>query len=259
MTSSPPSFSIITCTWNSARYLPRSIASVLSQTCQPSEYIFVDGGSTDGTLELIGAIPRNVILLSGVQGGVSRAMNAGLRVAGGDVVAHLHSDDYYLHPGVLQEVAETFTQRSAEWVFGTILNVIDGQCEPLSYRMPRYSYRTLLRGNFIPHPATFVRRRLIETAGYFDEEYRFAMDYALWLELGKLAEPVQIDRPLTAFRRHPESLSTKNRLLGLEEDFKVRMRYAGDSPLEHLMHYARYLVRRQRLVWALGRTSESSA
>src|SRR5512138_3071033 len=98
-------FSIVTCTWNSAAHLAQSIDSVLTQECSDIEYIFVDGGSTDGTLEMIRGVPREVRLIENVRGGISRAMNAGLEAATGDVVAHLHSDDYYAHPRVLSHVA----------------------------------------------------------------------------------------------------------------------------------------------------------
>ena len=114
MKESLPSFSIVTCTWNSAEFLSQSIESVLSQDYPPAEYIFVDGGSSDGTLEMINAIPRDVIVLRDVRGGISHAMNAGLRIATGDVIAHLHSDDYYLAPDVLTKVGRVFTETGAE-------------------------------------------------------------------------------------------------------------------------------------------------
>src|SRR5438045_551972 len=98
-------FSIITCTWNSEPFLEQSIASVLAQDHTDFEYIFVDGGSVDGTLERIQRVPRPVKLLQNVRGGRTRAMNAGIAAATGDVVAHLHGDDYYLHPRVLSSVA----------------------------------------------------------------------------------------------------------------------------------------------------------
>ena len=99
-------FSIISCTWNSEPYLAQSIASVLAQDYPDIEYIFVDGGSTDGTLERIRSIPRPVKLIEDTRGGISRAMNRGIEAASGDVIAHLHGDDYYLHPRVLSMVAQ---------------------------------------------------------------------------------------------------------------------------------------------------------
>ncbi|MGE5622161.1 MAG: glycosyltransferase family 2 protein, partial [Bacillota bacterium] len=243
-------FSIITCTWNSEPYLAQSIASVLTQDYPHIEYIFVDGGSTDGTLERIKSLPRSFRLLENVRGGISRAMNEGVRVATGDVVAHLHSDDYYLAPDVLSNVARHLQSSGHNWLFGRILRDVDGKLEPEKYVSPRYSYARLLRNNFIPHPATFVRREFLQRAGGFDTTLKYAMDYDLWLKLGELGEPVQLDEPLAAFREHQGSLSTRDRLPALDEDFRVRLSHVGANPIVRAIHYARYLVRRKRIMQA---------
>lgn len=246
----PLSFSIITCTWNSAAYLPQSIASVLAQDYPHVEYIFVDGGSTDDTLQQISAVPRPYKLLENVRGGISNAMNAGIRAATGDIIAHLHSDDYYLRPDVLSLVATLLEQKKQGWLFGRTMTDIDGKLLPEGYLAPRYSYAQMLRGNFVPHPATFVRRELMLRTGGFDTKLKYAMDYDLWLKLGCLSEPVQLDVPLAAFREHEGSLSTRNRLAAMEEDFFVRLSHVGRHPIAKAMHYARYFVRRQRAVLA---------
>jgi glycosyltransferase involved in cell wall biosynthesis len=247
-----PTFSIVTCTWNSEPYLEQSIASVLAQDYPHIEYIFIDGGSTDGTLDRIKSLKRPYRLLENVRGGISRAMNEGIRLATGDVVAHLHSDDYYLHPQVLSTVARHLQESGLNWLFGRIMRDVGGQLLHEKYASPRYSYPRLLRTNFIPHPATFVRRELLQRAGGFDTKLKYAMDYDLWLKLGSFGAPVQLDEPLAAFREHQGSLSTRDRLPALEEDFRVRLAHAGLNPVARAMHYARYLVRRQRMLQAMG-------
>lgn len=247
-------FSIITCTWNSEPYLAQSIASVLAQDYPHIEYIFVDGGSTDGTLERISALSRPHRLLRNVSGGISRAMNEGLRVASGDVIAHLHSDDYYVGPHVLSTVATHLQSSGRNWLFGRILRDVGGTLEHEKYISPRYSYSRLLRGNFIPHPATFVRREAILRAGGFDTNLKYAMDYDLWLKLGELGEPVQLEEPLAVFREHKGSLSTRNPLPALDEDFRVRISHVGFNPVARALHLARYLVRRKRILDAGART-----
>lgn len=243
-----PTFSIITCTWNSEPYLAQSIASVLAQDYPHIEYIFVDGGSTDGTLERIKSLQRPYHLLTNVGGGISRAMNEGIRIATGDIIAHLHSDDYYLGPEVLSTVARHLQASGSNWLFGRILRDVGGKLEAEKYVSPRYSHSRLLRNNFIPHPATFVRREFIQRAGGFDIRLKYAMDYDLWLKLAELGEPVQLDEPLAAFREHQGSLSTRDRLPALEEDFRVRLAHVGPNPVARIMHYARYLVRRKRIL-----------
>ena len=245
--------SIITCTWNSQAYLSESIASVLAQDRPEIEYIFVDGGSTDGTLEMIHAIPRKVTLIENIRGGISRAMNAGIEAATGDVIAHLHSDDYYAHPKVLSNVARALERDNAAWLFGRCLTDIDGNLLTEGYAVPSYGYRRLLKGNFIPHPATFVRRSLFAQAGNFDERIKYAMDYDLWLRLGKLAPPVQLDGHLAVFRAHSASLSTANKMASFEDDYAVRMKYVNRTVLSQAYHRAHYFVRRRRLNAALGK------
>lgn len=230
--------------------MPESIDSVLMQDYPNIEYIFVDGGSTDKTLEIIRSLKRPYTLLEGVRGGVSNAMNEGLRRATGDVVAHLHSDDYYLHERVLSTAAKHLEETGRAWLFGRTKSVIDGKLVPEGYQAPRFSSPRLLKGNFIPHPATFVRRDLMQRTGGFDTKLKYAMDYDLWLKLGRRHEPVQLDEALTAFREHEGSLSTKNRLAAMEEDFRVRLAHAGFDPMGKAMHYARYFVRRQRALQA---------
>jgi glycosyltransferase involved in cell wall biosynthesis len=248
-------FSIVTCTWNSARYLQQCITSVKAQTYDEIQHVFIDGGSTDGTLDIIRSAYPGATIVEGIRGGIARAMNEGIRAATGDVVAHLHSDDYYIAPDVIARVAETFDRERCDWLFGRIVSDVEGNLVPEPYVAPDYSYRQLLRYNFIPHPATFVRRELFQRAGVFDETIRYAMDYDLWLRLGRISAPVQLRSPLAAFRRHAGSTTEANRLASHRDDFEVRMRYAGWSPVTRLEHLARYLIRRRRIARELTPTT----
>jgi len=239
--------SVITCTWNSEPYLAESIASVLTQTHPDVEYIFVDGGSTDGTLERIAAIDRPVTVVNNVRGGISRAMNEGILAATGDLVAHLHSDDFYLGPDVLAQVAAAMVAPSVGWCFGRIKRLKDGVLSPEGYVIPPYSAKRLLRGNFIPHPATFVRRDWMNQAGRFSEVLKYAMDYDMWLKLASRGDALELHKPLAAFREHAGSLSSSNRLAAFEEDYKVRQQHCVGQPLQGLEHRIRYWVRRRRI------------
>ena len=240
-------FSIISCTWNSIKYLKESVDSVLMQDYGDIEYIFVDGGSADGTLEFISKIDRPIKILNEVRGGISRAMNEGVRVATGDVVAHLHSDDFYLDPYALSSVANVLESKKAGWCYGRIKRMVNGHLVPETFIAPKYSPERLLRGNFIPHPATFVRRDWMLRAGCFDESRRYAMDYDLWLKLREFGAPAEMEVPLAAFRVHDGSLSSSNRLAAMEEDYRVRIAHAGRNRFHLAEHFLRYWVRRCRL------------
>ncbi|UVW29932.1 glycosyltransferase family 2 protein [Massilia sp. H6] len=247
-----PTFSIVTCTWNSAATLADTLASLQSQTCQDYEHIFVDGGSTDATLALIAAYPANKRVLRDIKGGISRAMNQGIAAARGDIVAHLHSDDYYAGPEVLAIVKHAFDEaclagKPLDWVYGNILIRKDGELAP-PYAMPAYSYRALVSGrSAIAHPAAFVRRAAFERVGLFDETLRYAMDIDLWLRLGATAQPAMIDRPLAVFRDHAGSVSSANRLQARQEEFRVRRRYMHKAPLAFGIYCLRYLKRLRAL------------
>lgn len=245
-------FSIITCTWNSEPYLAQSIESVLAQDYSDIEYVFVDGGSTDGTLERILRIPREVILVRDIRGGIARAMNEGVRVASGDVIAHLHSDDYYLYPSVLSDVADVMRASGCEWTYGRHMTDVGGKLFPEGYELPKFSYRELLRLNFIPHPSTFVRKKVFDRAGGFDESLKYSMDYDFFLRIAKLHKPAYIDKHLTAFRVHGGSTSTANAAADFNQNFRVRMRHAGLSPWALLYHGAYYAVRGLRLARRLA-------
>jgi glycosyltransferase involved in cell wall biosynthesis len=240
-------FSIITCTWNSAQYLPKSIESVLSQDYQDIEYIFVDAGSEDNTYGLIKAIPRDIVYVTGIRGGISAAMNKGIELSTGDVIAHLHSDDYYIHSDVITRVAKILDESGAEWCFGRALNNVNGEVSPESWKVPVYTYRRLLKGNFIPHQATFIRSRVFNRLGMYNAKYRYAMDYDMWLRIGRVYKPIQVDEHWSVFRRHEGSLSTANQIEGFKEDFKIRMAYASKTPWDYAYHYAHFLVRMRRL------------
>jgi glycosyltransferase involved in cell wall biosynthesis len=242
-----PRFSIITCTWNSAATLADTLASVQRQTCRDVEHIFVDGGSTDGTLDMIAAYPGNKRVLHGVSGGISRAMNQGIAAARGEYIAHLHSDDYYASDDVLAQVAERFAAEQVDWVFGKVQVLKDGElAQP--HPMYPFSFRSFAAGRaFVSHPAVFIRRAVFGQVGMFDEQLKYAMDIDLWLRLGQVARPAMIDQPLTVFRDHAGSVSSANAAKARQEEFRVRLRYMRRAPIAFGIYCLRYLKRTHAL------------
>jgi glycosyltransferase involved in cell wall biosynthesis len=242
-----PTFSIVTCTWNSAATLADTLASVQRQTWGDLEHIFVDGGSTDATLEMIAAYPGNKRVLRDVGGGISRAMNHGIEAARGKYVAHLHSDDYYAGDDVLATVARRFGEEQVDWVFGKVQVLKDGRLLPLN-PLPPFSFRSFAAGRaWVAHPAVFIRRDAFGRVGMFDESLKYAMDVDLWLRLGQVARPATIDRALTIFRDHAGSVSSANKIKARQEEFRVRRRYLSRAPLAFGIYCLRYLKRMRAL------------
>ena len=242
-----PDFSIITCTRNSATTLRQTLQSIQQQRGASFEQVFVDGDSTDATLNLLRAVPGQTTLLTGVRGGIAKAMNMGINAARGEIVAHLHSDDYYLHPDVLATVKLRMDQDGSDWLFGRIVSDVDGRQVPESFVVPPIDTARLLRRNLVPHPATFVRRAVFQRFGGFSESYRLAMDYEFWLRIQPHLKLSQLSVPLAAFRVHPASATYKFAWASFNEDFRARFNHA---PLRYWPEFAlRYVVRAGRQ-WA---------
>ena len=181
--------SVITVCYNAASTLKDAVESVLDQVADAEapfelEYIVVDGGSTDGTLDLLAPYRERIAtLISEPDQGLYDAMNKGVKAATGDVVAILNADDVYASTDVLTRVAATFRDSGAEAVYGD-LHYVDA--EDLGkvtrrWRAGDFSRGAFRRGWMPPHPALFVTRSCYERWGLFTLSLRSAADYELML------------------------------------------------------------------------------
>ena len=248
-------FSIVTPSFNGIRFLPAAASSILTQTGEfELEWIVVDGGSTDGTVEFLRGLgdPR-VRWTSESDRGQSHAINKGLSLATGDVVAWLNTDDLYA-PGALAEVVRVFqSSPDARWLIGRY-EVVDESgraIRPAVVRykersLRRYTYRALLRENFISQPAVFWRRDFGHGVGPLDESLHWTMDYDLWLRMGRVADPFFLDRVLARFRLHPASKTGKVDRRQFDEQYAVACRHVGSDRVSRLIH--RFNV--EKIVWA---------
>ena len=241
---------VVTVCFNAIKHLEEAMASVLEMDWSDIEYLVIDGGSTDGTIELIrrrAQCDPRIVWLSEPDQGIADAMNKGLARATGDVVAFLHADDRYLGCDVLRRVARAMAANpDALWLTGGVRE-IDGSGALLrNIDVRRFSRRRLLRNNIILHPATFVRREAFARVGCFNSDLRFAMDYDLWLRLARLCPPIELHDLLVDFRVHAGSLSSANQRAALEEEYQVRRRYLR-SPLSRAGHAIYHRWRTSRI------------
>ena len=179
--------SIITITFNSAKTLQRTLASIQSQTCGEIEHIIVDGASTDGTKEMIEAYAKehkNVRWISEKDEGIYNALNKGIRMATGDIIGFLHSDDVLFSPDSIEHIAGVFETQEADVVYGDLL-YCRGNRVIRRWVSNAYNPCGLKYGWMPPHPTVYVRREVYEQVGEYDEWFRIAADYDMMLRIFK--------------------------------------------------------------------------
>ena len=181
--------SIITATWNSAATVGDTFESILRQTYTDYEYLVIDGGSTDKTVDLIRQYePRfggRMRWISEKDKGIYDAMNKGISMATGDVIGLLNSDDFYTTDDVLQTIAHTFLNHSVDAVYADVHYV---PCEDTSRCVRYYSsrpfHRWMMRMGFMPaHPSFYCRKQVYTDFGTFDLSYKVAADFENLLRL----------------------------------------------------------------------------
>jgi glycosyltransferase involved in cell wall biosynthesis len=225
--------SIITPSFNQAGFLKETVASIHGQQGDfDLEHIIIDGGSTDGTVEYLRSLGEKVRWVSEPDRGQSDAVNKGIRMATGDIIGWLNSDDLYL-PGALQAVTGHFAGNpDHRWAYGRCLIIDKAGVERWKWitryknaRLRKFSLDKLFRENFISQPAVFFRKELWEEAGGLDLKLHYAIDYDLWLRFANCAPAGVIDRDLAAFRRHGTSKSETGFRDQFFEQYAVAKRY----------------------------------
>jgi glycosyltransferase involved in cell wall biosynthesis len=227
---------VLTPCLDAAGTLPRCLESVRAQDYPALEHVVIDGGSRDGSVELLEE--AGVRFLSEPDRGLAHALNKGLAMASGEVVGWLNADDAY-HPGaVATAVTALAAQPRAEWATGRC-RIVDGEGREIrraisAYKrllLRRYRFGLFLTQNFVACPATFVRTAALRAVGGFDERYRISVDYELFLRLARRGPPVVIDRVLADFRMVPGTLSMSGFELQFREHVEQARRHGAGHPL----------------------------
>jgi glycosyltransferase involved in cell wall biosynthesis len=201
--SSFPLVSIVTPSYNQAEFLEHTIKSILAQDYQFLELIVIDGGSTDGSVDIIRSYnDRLAGWISEPDNGQAEAINKGMQMATGEIVAWLNSDDLYL-PGAVSTAVEVFCKnKDLGMVYGDAIT-IDEEGRPIKkLEYPNWKLNDLLCFRIICQPAVFIRRDVFIHAGGLDPSYHFMLDHHLWIRIAR-NEPIQhIPRLIGAARFH---------------------------------------------------------
>ena len=215
-------FSIITPSYNQGDYIEETILSILNQDWEDIELIVMDGGSQDCTVDILNKYEGKIIWCSEPDNGQTDAINKGLRICTGDIIAYLNSDDTY-ERGVFRLVAEYFAAHpETEMVFGDI-NHIDPESNIIETLSPGpLDLEEYLRANFyLPQPTVFIRRRVFEEIGFFDDTLNLGMDLDYWLRVVLKFRIDYIPKVLANARIYPEAKSSAMRHLYVEERRKI--------------------------------------
>lgn len=235
-------YSIITATLDSARTLKRTIDSVFSQSPLPCEYIFIDGGSKDGTLDIIASIDfasRGVKLTVESQkdrDGIYGAINQGIRASRGDIIFILHSDDW-LEPGAAEAVLAKFAEEADCGVVRTSAYIHANGNRRLKHQRSFALLPVLMP---VIHPAAFVRRFVYDELGLYDGSFTVSADYDFFYRLYKArARFCEIRRPLVNVRLG--GYANSHRAVARKETLKIGLRHCRSALPPLLAYIARLL------------------
>jgi glycosyltransferase involved in cell wall biosynthesis len=238
-----PSLSIITPSFNQGRFIARTVESVLSQS-QEVEYVVMDGGSCDETLDVLKAYQDRVKVVSEKDRGQTDALNKGLAVTRGDIIGWLNSDDVY-YPGAFRTVLDHFeVHPEADVVYGRADHIDENDQFIEEYPTEPWDLDRLEEVCFLCQPAVFFRRRVIERFGLPDANLRFCMDYEYWLRLGLAGARFQYAKAKLAGSRLYAANKTLGQRLGVHAEINDMMEASlGYVPDIWLSNWAHALVR----------------
>lgn len=221
--------SVVTPSFNQAQFIRRTIDSILGQTGDfELDYRVIDGGSTDGTIEILESYGDRLRWKSERDNGQVDAINKGLRETTGDVVGWINSDDILL-PGALARVAAALEAHpEREWVHG-YCKIIDRDDREVrrwvsaykAFRARHHTLENFLTENYVSQMTAFWRRSVHDEIGYVDPTIRFAFDYDLFVRLASRGEPVYLPEPIACFRWYTSSKSGEGYVLQMAETQRI--------------------------------------
>jgi glycosyltransferase involved in cell wall biosynthesis len=241
-----PLVSIVTPSYNMARFLGETMESVLSQNYPNIEYLVMDGGSTDNTVEVLcdyeSRYPGRFTWVSEKDGGQSDAINKGFHRSKGQIFTFLNSDDTYL-PGAVRAAVEAFqAQPEAAVVYGDAWYTDEHNAIIKKYPVDPYDYERLGTLCHICQPAAFTRADAFREAGMLDVNLHLTLDYDLWLKISAHHPLFKIDRPMANSRMWADNKTLSRRRTTFQEVVKILRKHRGYVPVNWTYGYAAFLL-----------------
>ena len=244
MNGTNPTFSIITVTYNAGKVLEDTIQSVISQTYRNVEYIIVDGGSKDNTLEIIDKYSKHISkMVSEPDRGLYDAMNKGIRMATGDYLCFLNAGDKFHEKETLQQIAETLKDKELPDVIYGETAIVDETGKFLHMRRlstpERLNWKSFKQGMLVCHQAFLAKRELALKYPY-DMQYRFSADFDWCIRIMKEAKCLHNTR-LTLIDYLNEGMTTRNHKASLKERFRIMAKHYGW--VSTILHHCWFVIR----------------
>ncbi len=245
-------FSIITPTLNSIEFLKKSSDSVLINQKYPNiEWIIIDGGSTDGTIEYLNSLENtNIKIFNDDSGHPSKAFNYGITKANGEIISLLGSDDYY-EEEIFSEIAFIFENNKIDWLIGynEIVDKHEKEIRKIITKFKKsslnnYSFKKLSKNNFIAAHSVFWKKEFMpnKIGNFNTNEFIESMDYEMWLRMGRISKPYILKKKLSNFRMHKNSLTTKGNLKQLNQMYLVSLKYGKFNVIEKIILKTKSLI-----------------
>lgn len=245
MTRAFPLISIVTPSLNQGIYIEENIKSVLNQDYPDFEHIIIDGGSTDGTIDILEKY-NHLIWISEKDRGQSEAINKGFRRANGEIIGWLNSDDCY-EPDAFSTIARELNRAEGKYIVFGDCNLIDKKGERIGcckgkLPHPNDFIKYWEKNYTIPQPAVFFYKEIIDKVGYLDESLHYVMDYDFWLRISKYYQFHYFEKPIAIMRVHDRAKSSLSYEVFEREWFKILRKYWKKS---FSIHYLTYLLKAQ--------------
>jgi glycosyltransferase involved in cell wall biosynthesis len=213
---SKPLISIITVVYNGEKYLEETIQSIINQTYDNIEYIVIDGGSIDGTIDIIKKYEDRIdYWVSEQDKCMYDGINKGIRLAMGQIIANQNSDDYYCDERVISDVIKFFCRDNIDGIYGNIIKYDENKNIFKNVKVSQVNYKQLLLSRhctFVPPPAFFLKKTCYKELEYFDITYRYASDFDLILKAIKKYDILHFDRFVSIFRLHDMSITSSGKI-----------------------------------------------
>jgi glycosyltransferase involved in cell wall biosynthesis len=238
-----PLVSIVTPSLNQGSFIARAIESVLTQDYSPIEYLVMDGGSTDETLEVLKRYDERLSWVSERDQGQANAINKGWRRSRGEILAWLNSDDFYL-PGAIPKVVAFLQEHpEAAAVYGEGFHVDAEERIIERYPTEPFDLQRLYEFCFICQPTVFIRRAVLEDVGFLDESLNFCMDYDFWFRIAKKHTFRYMKEPLACTRFYESTKTFERRIEAHKEILAVVFHHFGSVPPSWAYGYAYAKIR----------------